>query len=103
MDEGYETCRNIGCKNLATTFAHLVAAVHGGRYAKDNLTLLCPACNKTQGTRAWRWLRPLTDEVDFLEVAYGGPSGPGYSWELRGNRGAHSPPLCDTLQHRDTC
>lgn len=77
MDEGYEHCRNRGCGNLATTFGHLVAAVHGGRYAPHNLTLLCPACNKKQGTRVWRWLVPLTDEVDFLEVVYGGSSGAG--------------------------
>lgn len=61
MNSGLETCRR--CDRSANlTFAHLVAAVNGGRFVRSNLTILCSDCQHEQGEATWH-LPSLADEA----------------------------------------
>lgn len=68
MTNGLEDCRNIGCTQLASEFAHLVPHADGGRPTLANFTLLCSPCNQRQGTQVWPWLLALADEKDNAAV-----------------------------------
>jgi hypothetical protein len=44
---------------------HIIASVHGGKTAENNLALSCPRCNLYKGTNIAA-ADPLTDEPTFL-------------------------------------
>lgn len=65
MDAGLEACRVPDCPRRATAFAHIVPYSKGGRFARDNLALLCRPCDREQGVEIWDWLPSLLDDPEY--------------------------------------
>lgn len=60
--DGLEECRWCGFVTDTLTFDHIVPEVRGGRWAFDNLTILCKSCNGEKGCDEWPELVSLQAE-----------------------------------------
>jgi hypothetical protein len=61
MRSGLEPCRVCGT-TAELSFGHLIPFSDGGRYALDNLTIVCIPCNEKQGDAAVAHLPSLHEE-----------------------------------------